>query len=212
MATYAGHEGAVFASTGAAVAFTDEATTANVARTRYQITNAVKRFITRTSAVIVETSPDGSVWTEANEEDYTLSRIGGVVEFDSAQAVGTQVRVSGDYLPMAELGQCTSWELEVSRDVQSYVVLRDGGYRRKKPTIGDSKGTISRLWMDEAVFDMVDAGTEIVLVLYVDYDANEAYGVYAYYGNIKIGNPGDGLVTEDVSFEGTGQPQYGITL
>lgn len=212
MAVYSGHRGAIYVQSGAPQTLTNGATTANAARTQYQITDASKRFLTRTGTVTVETSPDGVTWTPAVEgTDYALQRLGGIVTFASARPVGTQVRVSGDYWGMVELGQVEEWSLEVSREVHTYVTMRQE-YLGKAYGAGDSKGSFGRLWLDGDLFSRLSAGSEIALVLYVSYDDNLAYALYGLLANLKIESPGDGLVTESVDFEGMGTPYYGITI
>lgn len=208
MATYSGHEGALFVSAGTPQALTNAPTTADTARERYRITDPSKRFITRTATVTVETSPDGSVWTPATEgTDYTLTRIGGIVEFTLAQDVGTQVRISGTYIPVVELANVTGWSFEVSRDVHAHIVMRQE-YRVKAYGAGDTKGSFERLWFDEEMFDNLSGMADLIMVLYVNYDEGLAYGVYSKVASLKVDSAGDGVVQENVDFEGDGTPYY----
>lgn len=112
------------------------------------------------------------------------------------------------------VAEVESFELEVSRDIASFVELRGSGYRTKKPTIGDWKGTLTARWylgdtngqlaLQSALMD----GTSIALSLEIDDPVVGTYAGTAYVGNLKIGNPGDGIVTADVSFEGSGAPTF----
>lgn len=97
MGVVAGWKGRVRVA-GAPLVFTNEGTTANGGRTQYQISNAVKRVFDPQVAITVQTSPDGATWTGAT--GYTLNRLTGTVSFAVPRAVGTQVRMSGQYLPL----------------------------------------------------------------------------------------------------------------
>lgn len=95
---------------GAAVAFAQEATTADASLTVFQISNVSMQVWDRTFAITVESSTDGgTTWNVDPATDYTLDRLFGKVIYSAAKAAGTQVRVSGQYLPMTAVAEAHSW-------------------------------------------------------------------------------------------------------
>lgn len=162
---------------GVAVALTNEATTANGARTQYQITNAVKRVLDPQIAVVVQTSPDGTTWSTA--AGYTLNRLTGTVTFGSAQAAGTQIRIqSGSYLPLTSVAGSHgySWTLTAAQlDASDFDGLAaSAGFASSKLTGQfDASGTLNQWYQGDPFFTnaLVNA-TVLVLELMPDRSAS----------------------------------------
>lgn len=135
---------------GAAVAFTNEATTANGARTQYQITNTAKRVFDPQIALAVQTSPDGTTWTTAGAALYTINRLTGTIIFNAAQAVGTQVRFStGSYLPLSTVAGAHGYSFTITAgqlDASDFDGLAaTSGFAASKLTSQyDATGTLSQ--------------------------------------------------------------------
>lgn len=158
---------------GAPVAITNEATTANGARTEYQITNALRRVLDPQVAAAVQQSADGVTWTAAT--GYTLNRLTGTVVFAVARASGTQVRIaSASYLPLvtAALAHGYSWTVTAE---QIKATDFDGasaaaGFETGKTMgVSDASGTLDRWWIADNFFtnSLLQAGV-IVLELMPD--------------------------------------------
>lgn len=206
MAAIAGKGGAVLVPTGATVALTNEATTANTARTQYTITNVARRAIDRTTSVTVETSPDGVTWSAAT--GYVVRFAIGRVDFSAAQAAGTQVRVTGRYQPMVQSGQFTEWTADIEKDFADATVLGGDGWKRAVPTLKGGSGSLSGYWQDGYWFDAINADTVVVLWLDVDATARKRYACYAYVTKDSVGDKVDDLITEDVDFTADGEVVY----
>lgn len=197
----AGKLGAVYLQTDAApTAFTNEATTANTARTRYTITNTVKRYWSKGVALVVKV---GGVTVTTG---YTLEYAGGVVVFDVAQAVGAVVTVSGSYVVVAQAGGFFDWSLEPTMDTQEKTTFQSNGWKEYKTTIKGFTVSAEAFWGDERFFNTL--GTELIIVLYVGVAAITRYEGYAVVSSDGISTAVDELIQETVEFTGDGPICY----
>lgn len=141
---------------GAPVAITNEATTANGARTQYQVTNTARRVLDPQLGVSVQQSADGVTWTGAS--GYTLNRLTATVTFSVARAAGTQVRLSSaSYLPLvtAALSHGYSWTLtaEQIKATDFDGASTSGGFETGKTAgLFDVSGTLDRWWISDNFF------------------------------------------------------------
>lgn len=149
---------------GAPLTLTNAATTADGGRLNYQITNAAQRVLHPTAAMTVQTSPDGTTWSAA--ADFTLNRLTGTVSFTVARAVGTQIRVSGQYLPLAAVIEGTAATLALRalhvepNQFGDTFVLRSQNQK-------DASGTITKWRTTDATFDLsLIVGEPFVVIEY----------------------------------------------
>lgn len=210
MAALAGKSADVYivAASGAGTAFTTEACTANGARTQYQITNTSKRYWSTATAITVETSPDGVSWTTAGAGTYQLAYAGGIVIFPSAQAVGTQVRVTGAYLSVSQLANSFEWTLDISANVSEATVF-GATWKAQKYTDRQATASLKKFWADEYFF--TNLGNEFLLVLYMDQSAGTRYEGLFCMNSDSIASAQSGLVQESVSFTLDGPLNYSAT-
>ena len=197
----AGKLGAVYVQTDdAPVAFTDEATTANAARTRYTITDTTKRYWSKGTAVVVEV---GGV---AVTTGYTLEYAGGVVVFDVAQGVGAVVTVTGAYVALAEAGGFYNWSLEPSVDMQEKTAFQSSGWKEFESTVKGFTGSAEAFWGDDQFFTAL--GTEVIVALYLNEATGLRYEGYAVISGDGISTAVDELIQETVDFTGDGPICY----
>lgn len=144
---------AVVKASGTAVAMTAEATTAT-GNISYQITDATKRVIDRTEAVVVK---DGGVVTA---EAYTLNRLSGTVTF--ATATARTITIDGKYLPMAEVASAHEYSFNKAVDVLEVTPF---AATHKKRIAGQkfASGTLSQWDINEYFYDALTADEPIVL-------------------------------------------------
>lgn len=207
MAVTAGYKADVYITGGAPVAFTNEATTANAARTQYTITNTARQHLARDVDVVVESSPDGVTWATVDPSEYTVQHAIGRIDFDTARAVGTSVRVDGAYLTASRLGGGRSWTLDVSVNIEDASEFGDG-WRARQATIREGSASLERWWLDEAMLGVLTAGTSVVLVLYPNYAAGSRYVAYAAFTTDGVSTAVDGLVDESLDFDLDGEAHY----
>lgn len=198
MAISAGHKCKVRTS-GTAVAFTNEATTTSD-DTVYQISDPTKQVWDPTAAITVETSPDGTNWTVVNS-GYKLDRLFGKVIFDTAQDPGTEVRVSGSYLPMADVVEAYQFTFTASRAnldrtrFQHTDIERALGLRDATGSVGIWHTSTKEFWDD------LSQGKQIVIEVQVDNAV--AARAWARPSTDETSAAVDGVVEESFEWEGT---------
>jgi hypothetical protein len=201
---YAGKKALVKVS-GNPVAFTNEATTANADLTVYQITDTTKRVWDRTAPITVERSTDdGATWVTLDPETdgYKLSRLDGSVVFDAAQAAGTLIRVSGDYLPMSTAAECYEWSSNITGGTID-VTKFQAEWSEKIQGLKSAEGSLSRWWDIDTYFtDALISGNPIVIELYAQDDL-EPDKIWAILTSDEMSAAVDGAVEDAVSFEST---------
>ena len=194
---------------GAGVAFTQEATTGNAGRTVYTISNAVKSIWDPQIAVLVETSPTGSVWTTANPSTYSLNRLAGSVTFFTPLGAGYFVRVSGTYLPTSIVAGGKSWTYTITStllDATDYDNANtNGGFPTKIPNFFDASGSISRWYQAVPDLYFVSALTNASFVV-IEFTANRAVGydcrIWGILNKEQVQANVTALTDESVDFEG----------
>jgi hypothetical protein len=207
MAALAGRRADVYIVAGdqAGTAFTQEACTGDAARIKYQINNTAKRYWSTTTAITVETSPDGAVWTAQPTSEYQIGYAGGFVLFAVARASGTQVRVTGAYLSTAQLTECKDWALNV--DIQTAEDTVFGDSWRTFPYVKRG-GTVNlgRFWVDN--YFVTNIGGPFLLVLYADQPANVRYELTGRMTAESLTAATAGLVEQGVTFVIDGPIHY----
>jgi hypothetical protein len=133
---------------GTSTAFSAEPTTKVTANTVYQITDATKRVLDPSIAVLVEVDADGAGaggYATASASSYTIDYLFGTITFLADQGASALVRVSGNYLPMVALAKVTDSKVSVARDAPDATTMDSGSYRNKAPTLIDVQGSITSL-------------------------------------------------------------------
>lgn len=129
LATKPGTLGAVYMES-ATTPMTDEATTANGAKTVFQITGATKRMISLDPATPPIVKYDGSVVTTGFTIDYPT----GTITFAISPGAAA-VTVSGNYITMTLLPGLTKFSIDTSIstfDVTQFVATTDPNYGWKR--------------------------------------------------------------------------------
>jgi hypothetical protein len=186
---------------GTSAALTNEATTADGTRTTYQITNTAKRALDPTASQTVQTSPDGTTWTTIST-GFTLNRLEGKVVFGSAQAAGTQVRISsGSYLPLSIAGEANDFKYTIEADNQD-VTTFNTDYIKRKQGQKDASASLSGFYVDRTFYDKLTAGALCVLEFWRD-NSNIDMKMWGIIPKDEISASPDGMVEESVDFEGS---------
>lgn len=185
---------------GDPVEMTDEPTAANAERTEYQITDETKRVLDPAAVITVQTSADGETWSTAS--GYTVSRMAGKIIFSEAQADGTQVRVSGKYIPTSTAAECHEWSLTINNASISVPVFLEE-WDRKISGLKDASGSISKWWSIDPFFsDALLSGKQIILELYPQEGYNP-FRLWVLLNSKEMEAAVDGAVDDTVSFEST---------
>ncbi|MCL5045569.1 MAG: hypothetical protein M1598_01980 [Actinobacteria bacterium] len=197
-----GKVGAVYRqTTDPAVAFVDEATTADASYTRYQITNPAKRYWDKSQAVTVKKN------SVIQSSGFKIEHLSGFVVFDAALLGTDVVTVSGSYLTVSQVGGMFNWSLDVEAETEEVTTFASAGWKEYLPTNIGFSGSAEAYWGDASFFTAL--GTEVILVFYVDVGASkkryEGYGVISKDG-VEVAH--DAVVQESIDFQGSGKLYY----
>jgi hypothetical protein len=187
---------------GSAVAFSDEPTTANAGRTRFQITDTAKRVWDRTATIVVERDIGGGGYGAVATSEYTLNRLKGTVIFNVTQAANVTVRVDGSYLPLATAAEAKSYDWQVTGENADAGIFGDTWMKRQQMR-RDVTGTLSQ-WRttDTYMETQLLAGTIVVLMFYSDSSLDFEMAAWALLNTQQIQAVVDGFVEQTVEFQG----------
>ena len=195
---------------GAAVAFTQEATTANGARTVYTITNSAKSVWDPQVAVLVETSPNGTTgWATASPSSYALNRLAGTVTFATPLGAGYFTRVSGSYLPMSVVAGAKSFTYTLTAAILNSTGFDDaytsGGFPTKSIGLFDAQGTLARWYQNPVAGYFRDALLNATVVV-LEFSVNRAVGydcrIWALLDKQQIAAAVSSLVDDTIDWQG----------
>lgn len=189
---------------GPPVAFTNEPTTADETLSRYRIADAARTVWERTGPVAVSRSTDGGgTFSAVPEGEYALDRLSGTVHFHAAQAAGTQVQVSGAYLPLSVAAEAKEYSYTLTGNNTEASRFGDA-YTRRAQGLKDVSGSLSQWTTAERYFeDALTAGEPLVLEFYSDANAAPDLRVWARVSSSEMQAAVDGLMESAVEWEGT---------
>jgi hypothetical protein len=186
---------------GTAIAFTDEATTADGDRKRYQVTNTAKRVWDPTVAIVVERDTGGGFGVVST--GYTLNRLKGTVIFTAAQAPGTVIRVDGSYLPMSTAAECTSYNVTPVASLHDTSIFGDT-FTRRQQGLKTVTGEIGGFYVADGYFAaQLSSGAPVVLEFFSDSSTEADLRVRAIVNEQQIQAVIAGMNEQTVGFVGT---------
>jgi len=153
MAYLAGYQANIYVTSGAAVAFTNEATTGDATLTIWTITDVSKRFWDRDTSVVVE-KDIGAGFVPVAAADYTVNYAGGQVVFLVALPGGSAVRIDGGYFAYSQLAQASEWSLDVSRELKESNVF-GASWDTYEAVNGTGRLTAVRFWYDSFFYNQI---------------------------------------------------------
>lgn len=197
----AGKLGAVYRSDGnPSVTFTDEATTSNAAHTKYSITNASKRFLDKSAAIVVK--KNGTIITTGFNIEYA----GGVIVFEVALLGTDVITVSGKYFNIVQCATFFNWKLDSNLDLKDVTTFASNGWKEQLATMKSWSASAEGYWADETFAGLL--GVNIIISLFIDATTNKRYEGYIYLKKNSITEPVDDVIKESADIEGTGPLYY----
>jgi hypothetical protein len=184
---------------GDAVAFTDEATTAN--GDWYEITDRTKSLFDYNTEVVVEDDATPVADADIEEIDYLHGR----VKFVDAYTVTGPITLSGDYKPLSTFGCFNSLDLTQSSETIETgcfeTVGANGGYQTYKPTLRDVSIDAEGFYQTSSDFaSQLQNRERFIIEIDIEGDGeNLARGYFRIGTDGYSGGPG-GDETESVSF------------
>lgn len=191
---------------GEPAAFLNAPTTANGARTVYQVTDPLLRLWSADAEITVRRSPDGEEWDVVPPSEYTLDRLFGRVIFDDVQPAGALVQVSGEYQPLSVAAAARSYSYSITATLQERTAFDDpDDYQRRRQTLLDVSGSIGRWYtLDPYFADALASGEPVVIEFWSDRDAAAPdLRVRALIGQDQVSAEAAGLVEQEIEWEGT---------
>lgn len=205
MTALAGFQADLYMASGTSLAFTNEVMTNSGDNMTYTVAtgNTAHRYWDDKSALTIATSPDGITWTTVTT-GFSVRYCGGVVTFTSAVA-GRQVRASGNYLPISQIGQAYDWELSPSANIYDISTFGNG-WKTKLAGMKDASAKASRYFLDGTFFNLL--GGRFVIIFYVAFTAGTRFEAYAWLKTTpeKVGV--DAVIAEELDFEIDGPLYY----
>lgn len=202
----------VVKKSGTSTAFTQESTTTTDDKT-YTIGDTTKSVWDRSVAPTVERSTDGgATWTTVSASEYVVDYLFGRIIFNVAQAAGTLVRVSGNYLPLAVVGNAyqhsIDWTHEILDATDFQVAQANGGYRGDKLYgLADVSVTLG-LWGPDTNFKALRDGRSPVLVEIQPAGSGETFRAWMVVeSDAKSGDVG-GLEEDQITLQLDGDGEY----
>ncbi len=198
----AGYSSQVLIASLPSVAFTNEATT-TADRTTYTISNAAHRYFDPKVAVVVQTSPDGSIWTTVTT-GFQLFRANARVVFTVQQPIGTQVRfASGNYFPYAQIAEAASCEFSGKMETEDTTTFASAtasnGAKSFTPTLLTGTLKYESFWINIARAQSLVA-RDFLIVSFQTPPGNRYEG-FCYASDCNIKDDVGKVVTQDLVFQ-----------
>ena len=152
---------------GAALATINEAFSAVVSTTVWHATAATKRVIDWSTAITVQTSPDGIVWTTVT--NYTVDYLFGRITFSAPLGVGVQVRASYNYLPLYTFAEGRDVTFDVAFAELDTTIFGDTDVHRIQG-LEDMSGSITSLSLLNVELDGTGGAEKKLIELLNDRD------------------------------------------
>ncbi len=118
--------------------------------------------------------------------------------FTSA-VVGRQVRATGKYLPISQIGQAYNWEVSPTANIMDVTTFSGGGWKQKIAGLHDASAKASRYFLDGTFFGLL--GGRFVVIFYVAQAAGTRFEAFAWLKSdpTKVGV--DAVVDEELDFD-----------
>lgn len=190
---------------GEPVTMTNEATTANAERTIYQVTNPARRCWSDAPVTVQRSTDNGETWSTVPATQYTLDRLFGRVIFAAAQSAGTQVRVSGEYLPLTVVAGAYAYSYTITANLQERAAFDDPDDFMRRRQVGlDASGSISRWYDADPLFaEAIEDEEPVILEFWSDKTGLAAdVRIRALVSQEGVNGEAAALLEEEVEFQG----------
>lgn len=196
MSVISGILGAIYSKTGASIAMTTEATTANAERTVYTIDDATKRYIDKDSTI--------TVYVNASPvTDYSIEL--GTINFSVPRSVGAVVTISGKYFDIAQVAGFFNFKISLVRDMTDATTFGDT-WKKQEPVKANWSATAEEYWLTEDISESL--GSEYIIIFYLDVARSIRYEGFGILSKDDIECTMEALIKESLEFQGNGQLFY----
>ena len=174
-------------STAAAIPFTGEATTAEVANKVFVISNRTKKYWDLDTAVIAyEGTTTGDV---VDSGDYRVQHAGGKLHF--YEATTESIVVSGASVAASVAAEINNYTYTINREIVDVTAFKEStdatiGFRDKLANIGDASGTASGFYVTDNLFeDRILSQSKFIMEFDVDQDTTDEGDIFACYAVLE---------------------------
>jgi hypothetical protein len=192
----------IYVPTSASSAMTDEATTANVARTRYQVTTSARRVIDPAATTVVK--EDGTTLSSAL---YTIEYVSGTIVFAAARGAGVAITVTSRYWALAEAGGLKSFKVSAGAALLDSTDFAGDGWRTFVAGPRDWSVTADGYWLTDAWFNRLGSVVYVYFFLDKGTSKRRLEGLVFTSGDDVSGDAGE-LIAESLKFDGSGPLVY----
>lgn len=189
----------VFLTAQPSVALTNEAMTDSGDHKTYTITAQAKRFLDKSVATVVQTSPDSTTWTTITT-GYTLFRCNARLVFAVANSAGVVARLaSGAYFAVALLAEAANCEIAPKVETAETTTFSTLGVKTFIPTLLTGIMKTNTFWVSPARSQSLVA-RDLLACSFVASSGNH-YDGYAYASDCNIKADPKAALTQDLSFQ-----------
>ena len=186
--------GSIYMSTGTSTSFTTEAMTDSGDHMRYSITNTAKKYFDNLTDVLVYV--DGDLVTTG----YTIEHITGSVIFEASQGADP-ITVSGKYFSVAEVGAFFNWKLSINKSILDTTAF-GSEWNTNITALKSWTVTAEKYYINDDMTDILLAGNNIVLILYVNESTPISYQGYAFMSKDDVNTTVAEIIKESLEFTG----------
>lgn len=198
MAT-AGYNSQVLLTSPPSVAFTNLGLTDSGDHTTYTITNQANRYLDKSVAVVVQTSPDGTTWSTITT-GFVLYHVNARVVFTAAQSPTLQVRLaSGNYYVYATLVQANSCDFTGKITLIDVTPFNTTGTESYLPGLLGGTFKVGTFWINTAL-SLHLTNRDLLICSFVLPSGNRYEG-YVYASDSDLKSDVKNAVTEDLTFQ-----------
>lgn len=200
-------------ATGDPVAFSNAPTTPNPERTVFVITNENMRVLQPDGTYTVERSTDaGATWEAIPTDAYILNRLMGEIILDTAEPTENSIRISGSYLPLANVAQASEYTYTLEANNETKPTFQNA-WQQRIQTNKDITGSLSQWYeIDSLFWSALNEDRLVVLDFYADGNADFDVRCWAIMESSEISGAPDGLMEEGIDFSGTGDQEERVVV
>ncbi len=206
MTAIAGWKAQIYLTSPPSVALTNDVLTNQGDNMTYVDQVAGHKYLDPSTAVVVQTSPDGVTWTTVTT-GFMLQFCEARVIFAAAQSGTLQVRLaSGKYFPTVFLANAKEVAPNLNATMLDSTSFQNppSNWKTIVPSINDASFKLSKFWADGFMLAQMSAGQLQVINVFMGQNTNQRLSAYGYLKSDGIKGTPSQLVTEDVDFEVNG--------
>lgn len=131
---------------------------------------------------------------------YALNRLRGTVTY--AGALSREIYISGNYLPLAEIGAAKSISLKLGASNQDTSIFGNTFVVREQ-ALKDVSASIAGFYVDDSNLDYLTGDIPVMIEFYIDRTSTWHIRLWSRMSSEEISSAVDGIIEESIELEGT---------